>query len=246
MSSMAMGRSRTSGSALLGAGVLALVLASGDAEASVRREGTWPEGEGKVSLDATAMPRAQAMRKLADAAGWSVVWSGAPTDAIDLHVVDQPPDKALELLLADGTWVAKRDGKLVSIARDSDGGAASEPGAPPPATERGKDRVISGGSLTVAKDEVVHDVAVFGGSVDVWGTATGDVAVFGGSARIHDGARVQGDASAIGGSLILEDGSRVDGDVSALGGKLERGDKATVGGDVAGEALPSRISVFAS
>ena len=81
------------------------------------------------------------------------------------------------------------------------------------------------------KNEVVHDVVVFGGSADVLGTATGDVTVIGGSAKIHAGAHVMGDATAVGGSLDVEDGATVDGDVGVVGGVLRRGEDARIGGE---------------
>ncbi|MEJ7733862.1 MAG: hypothetical protein WKG00_32290 [Polyangiaceae bacterium] len=58
--------------------------------------------------------------------------------------------------------------------------------------------MVTGNSVRVEKDEVVHDVAVFGGSAEILGTVTGDVAVFGGSAHLHDGAVVEGDATTLG------------------------------------------------
>ncbi len=53
------------------------------------------------------------------------------------------------------------------------------------------DRVVTGGSLRNEKGEIVHDVTVLGGNLDVWGTVTGDLAVLGGNAR-----SIEGDACA--------------------------------------------------
>jgi len=230
----------------------ALVLLATPSFASVRLEGTWPDADTPVSLDAKGLPRSEAVRRLADALGWSVVLHVPSTDVVDLHVKDQPAAKVLSMILADGSYVAKRDGDLIAIERDkaapesatstrepgsatsttpSPPAAPAPPTAPSPATTGSPpDRVVSGGRVRVEKGEVVHDVVVFGGSADILGTATGDVTVVGGSARVHKDAHVMGDATAVGGSLDVEDGARVDGDVGVVGGVLRRGEQAQIGG----------------
>ncbi|MBK8255088.1 MAG: polymer-forming cytoskeletal protein [Polyangiaceae bacterium] len=300
-------------------GALALSAAmsfSAGAFAKVKRSGTWPSNETKVSLDVSRVPRDQAIQALAKAAGWSVVVHAPQADLVDVHVKDQPADKVLELLLLDADYSVSRDGTLVSIVRESGGepskqgnsGAATpvvtvptippasvpvppvmptppnggvapsvptpptppEPPAVPsvaavpevpavpavpnapsaaanadddgPPAENGKDREFFGGSATIPKDEVVNDVAVMGGSLDVYGKVTGDIAVTGGSVRIHPGARVYGDVSVMGGGVNVSDGGRIDGDVDVVGGTVTRGDKAVIGGDVHGRNGKSKKS----
>jgi len=99
-----------------------------------------------------------------------------------------------------------------------------------PESKRGEDRFVTVGSDRVGADEVVHDLVVMGGAVEVEGTVTGDLTVLGGSATVRSGAEVLGDAVAIGGSLDIEDGAHVAGDVGVVGGSLRRGEKARVGG----------------
>lgn len=216
----------------------------------VRLEGEWPDANEPVTLDATRMPRSEAVRKLADAMGWSLVLHAPASDPVDLRVKNQPASKVLSMLLADHDYVARRDGTLVSIERTKPGTASSAPAPPPPpppaasapeipapppppSIPRGDapDRVVTGGNVRVEKGDVVKDVVVFGGSADVLGTATGDVTVIGGSATIHDGAHVMGDATAVGGSLDVQDGATVDGDVGVVGGTLHRGEEARIGGE---------------
>lgn len=290
-------------------GALALSAAmslSAGAFAKVKRSGTWPTSEAKVSLDVSRVPRDQAIQALAKAAGWSVVVHAPQADLVDVHVKDQPADKVLELLLLDADYTVSRDGTLVSIVRERGGepskqgsssgapvvtvpnipppnvpvppplpsppNAGSAPSVPdlpappevpaapsvavpdvpvPPAApnapsasasadddgpppEKGKDREFFGGSATIQKGELVNDVAVMGGSLDVYGKVTGDIAVTGGSVRIHPGARVYGDVSVMGGGVNVSDGGRIDGDVDVVGGSVTRGDKAVIGGDVHG------------
>jgi hypothetical protein len=213
----------------------AVLASASPAIAGVRHEGVWPEPETKVSLELDNVPRAEAIRKLADAAGWSIVSRGIPDGSVSLDVHDQPASKVLDSMLEDGSFVAARDGNLISLAAAPAGATpspavadASEPAAPsamPAAAQTaapGEDRTVTGGNLRIEPDEVVGDVTVLNGNLDLLGTATGDVTVVGGSARIHKGAHVQGDATAVGGILTVDDGAKVDGEVSVVGGSLDK------------------------
>ena len=235
--------------------VLLLLFFARTAHADVRLEGAWPEADKSISLDADHMRRAEVVKRLADAAGWSLVMSTSddPEGRVDIHVKDQPAAKVLSLVLSEGKFVAKREGNLI-LLRTDDGTStpAASPAPPPPPqvapspplppppppppaavpAKRGEDRTVTGGSLEIKRDEVVHDVSVFGGSVDVYGTVTGDLAVMGGRAEVHPGAHIVGSATTVGGSLHIRDGARVDGDVGVVGGSLRRDDKAQVGGSI--------------
>ncbi|HET6150832.1 MAG TPA: hypothetical protein VFH68_25065 [Polyangia bacterium] len=246
----------------------------------MRRTGTWPAdtvNRELVTLSAQGLPRAEAIRRLADKAGWSVVVvQGATSGIVDVQVKKQPAAKVLELILADGSYLAHRDGDLIAIAplgaraaaakdddddddaddgghqndnhNDNDGDhtrSAPEPAgtfAPGPAEGKrekrphGKDRVVTGSSVTIGRDEVVGDLVVMGGSAEVLGRVSGDVAVFAGSVHIREGGRVFGDVATFGGSVELDQGSRVDGDLSVIGGSVDRHDKAIVGGESQGAA----------
>jgi hypothetical protein len=246
------------------------LLSSTAAFAEVRHEGTWPVELKHISIDAKHVTRTEAIMRVAKEAGWSVVVrdvdDGTP---FDVHVTDQPADKVLDVVLGDGDFVAKRDGTLITISGAPHAAAsavvpppppaaASQAARPPPAPSasalsvvlprgmsRGEDRVIRGGDLVVGADETVHDVTVFGGSVEVLGTATGNVTVLGGSAHIKKGAHVFGSATAVGGSIDVADGAQVDGDVGVVGGSLHRHKGAKIGGtvhkrdDARGDSTPS-------
>jgi hypothetical protein len=253
---------------------LCCLLVSGVGLAGMRKVGEWPAESPKVSLDIDRASRSDAVKQLAQQAGWSVVFHAPPSDPVDIHVTDQPADKVLGLLLNDGDYVATNDGGLVSIAKDAtptadakddapdaakddapaEDDASAEDDAKEPAKEqvkegrsgrgprlaidlgdrreRGRDIVVTGRDVTVDADEVVRDITVTGGTLDLYGTATGDLTVMGGTARIHESGHVMGDATAIGGSISLSDGARIDGDVDVVGGNVEEAGDAAIGGDV--------------
>ena len=98
----------------------ALMFAANSAHASVKLEGTWPDSEKNISIDASGLARSEAVRKIADAAGWSIVVHAPSGDPIDLHVKNQPASKVLDLVLDDASYVARRDGALISIERQTD------------------------------------------------------------------------------------------------------------------------------
>ena len=240
--------------------LLAILHIAGLSLGAVRREGTWPEEDRAITLDLSSVSRAEAVRKVADAAGWNVVFKGLPDDRIDVHVKKQPASKVLDLVLSDASYVARREGDIIQIQHDvvaqADNQAAPAPAAPPPSAssaspepapppaaphekkkhkkrvDSDSDRTVFGGSVRVEKDEVVDDIAVFGGSVDVMGKVTGEVTVFGGSVHVYPGALVEGDMAVIGGEVTVDDDAVIDGDLVALGGELHRGPRAKIGGEV--------------
>ena len=69
---------------LLLVGLLLVLLVSPLAYARVRHEGQWPAQEKPVSLKLAHTPRAEAVRQLAKAAGWSVVVHAPPGDPVDV------------------------------------------------------------------------------------------------------------------------------------------------------------------
>lgn len=212
------------------------------ASADVRLDGTWPAESPKVSLDATRVSRSEALKQLAEKASWSLVVKGAGDDLVDVHIKDQPADKVLAVLLADGNWVANNDGGIVSIAQAT-GAAADEVSAPTPPTPtptppsadtvktiKKRNVKVFGDSAHIGKDEVVHDVTVMGGSVLIEGRVTGKLAVFGGHAELASSARVDGDVALTGGDIKFAEGAEIGGDLAVMGGSVEGANSVKVGG----------------
>ena len=232
--------------------LLCTCLAAAPARAEVRRTGHWPPEDTEVVSLTFEGTRSKALRALASAAGWSIIDSpGSATfagagDTVNVYVTDQPAAKVLDLLLSDGDYVVKRDGKLLSVTVHAQGGPkTAEPTPPPPFPQLSEadkdtrpplvkgapDRTVFGDSLVVGREEVVNDLSVFGGSADLHGTVQGDVFVLGGSLKMHEGARVYGDVGVLGGTITLHTGARVDGDLSSAGGHIERAAGAIVRGE---------------
>ncbi len=206
------------------------------AQAEVRLEGEWKDAP-KVTLEASGVTRREALKRLAEQASWSLVVRGPVDDLVDVHIKDQPADKVLAVLLADGEWVAKNDGGIVSIAPGKAAEAApaaptppSTPDAPPEQRPKKRDVKVFGERIHIGKDEVVHDVTVMGGVVHIEGRVTGKLAVFGGEALLSSSARVDGDAAVTGGRIRFEEGATIGGDLAVVGGSVEGAEGVRVSG----------------
>jgi hypothetical protein len=223
--------------------VVASVTAAGTAPAHVRLEGQWPDADKQLSLDLSVVPRAQALRKLADAAGWSLVVHAPPGEPVDIHVKGQPASKVLEILLDDGDYVAKRDGTLVSIERDT----AAAPRASATAAEAAASAVASASasasssaSSASAPSEappapVAPAPSAFGSkrhhresSSRESRSHAEDRTVMGGNVHIRKGEAAR-DVTVFGGSVQVD--GEVSGDVTVFGGSVTVNDGAHVAGD---------------
>ncbi|MEY4508773.1 MAG: hypothetical protein RLZZ450_895, partial [Pseudomonadota bacterium] len=202
---------------------------------AVRHEGSWPIDEERVTVALEQVSRTDAIRKLADAAGWSVIVSGVDYDLIDVRVKHQPAARVLDRILAGKAYVASRDGNLISIfhARPDPTRTDATPSedetrdesTPPARTTRhdARDRLVVAGDVTVRVAEVVGNLTVLAGNVDVYGTVQQDLAVFAGNVTLHPGAHVLGDVNALAGSIDIDDRATIGGNVSGLAGDISRG-----------------------
>jgi hypothetical protein len=227
--------------------VLAVLSWSGAAFGAVKLEGTWPEVDKPISLDASKMPKSEAVRRIADAAGWNIVWPSPSDDPVDIHVKKQPATQVLELVLSDGDYVARRKGDLIQIERDKSApapGVAPVPPAPPappppPGASAGADAGEQDDDDSDLKPLPSHghkkghraDRTVFAGNLRVEKDETAkDVTVLGGNADIY--GNVSGDMTILGGNAHLYSGAHVSGDIEMMGGALQLDDGSIVDGDV--------------
>jgi hypothetical protein len=206
------------------------------AHAQTVRAGSWPEHDKSVSLSFDGS-KEEALRKLADQAGWSLVSNlELSSKPVHLKLADVPADVALEAILdGEDAVSAKRTGNVLTLARASkaqEGVAPAHSSSAFAKEEEHGDLSIHGQSITIRADETYDDVSVLGGNADVYGNITGDVVVTGGRLTLHDGARIKGDATAIGGTLHVEKNVHIDGNVGVVGGVYTRDDGAVIKGDV--------------
>ncbi|MBK6465020.1 MAG: hypothetical protein IPF92_29075 [Myxococcales bacterium] len=228
---------------LLGPALAVLVfLHAAAAEASVRKEGTWPRDEEAVTFHYEGT-RAGGLEKLAEQAGWSLVLAdkgGLTTPhTVSVSMKEQAPADVLDALLQDGTFAAYRKGSLVRIEVLDAGAPTAIAPAPTRAESRedAEDMKVMGGTGTVEKGQSVRNLTVMGGHCDVYGRVDGDVSVMGGSVVLHDGAVVEHDVTTMGGHVEVKKGAEVRGRASTLGGSIEDQDGELVSGHVDGAAM---------
>ncbi|EYF02166.1 polymer-forming cytoskeletal protein [Chondromyces apiculatus] len=157
----------------------------------------------------------------------------APTQVAGPEAPAQGPSEAVP----EGDAAGEAPAAAAAAAHDDDDDDDSDDGEERAAggehgKKRNRDRSVVGTNLRIEKDEVVHDVSVVGGSLEVLGNVTGDITIAGGNVTLRNGARVRGDVSTMGGSITVEDGARIDGDIGVRGGSLQRGEKAILAGNV--------------
>ncbi len=204
--------------------LLPAIAGATDAAAAARSPrllGDWPAEERRITLDLEGALPGEAVAKVGEAAGWSVVVAAVGGGPVTLHLQGVPADQALASLLEAWDMQAHRVGSLVTIlaAPAPTPAPPSSLPLPPPAPPKAGavDRAVMGSDIVIREGETVHDVAATGGDVVVHGTVQGDVAVMGGDVRVSDTGHVFGDVSVAGGEIDLEEGGRIDGSRSAIG-----------------------------
>lgn len=235
-------------------------LVSSSALAEVRHVGDW-DHDSSVTIDLDQTTRDVAVKRLAEAAGWSLVSTVPPGEPIDIHVRDKRASKVLDLLLTDGDYIATRDGSLLSLRRVRPGetlpppsrAAGPVPPVPPvppmapippippiPAMPEPPEppEMAEPPEPPEPPDEARHGHRENGS----------DREVFGDNLRIEKGetvndvtvfggnadvwGTVKGDLVVTGGNVHVYEGARVMGDVTSMGGTVTIDDHARVDGDI--------------
>lgn len=113
------------------------------------------------------------------------------------------------------------------------------------ASEFKEDKVIFGGSYTLASGEILEgDLVIFGGNATIEedATVTGDVAVLGG--RVMTNGTIQGNLVALGGYVEIRPEAVILGDLTVLGSNIERSEEATIQGTLVTHTdLPTEITI---
>ncbi len=225
--------------------LLALWLLPLAAAAEVRFVGAWPEEP--VTLDLRGSTRTDAVRALAEKSGWSLVARDLGTEPVEVDVHDVPAQRVLETLLSGADFEVTRDGSLITIlpltppapsassAQLSAAALASTtpgplplPARKPRAPEVQNDDLLVTDFVRIGPNDVVTDVIVWRGRLEVAGQVTGDIGAFGSDVVLLPGARVSGDAVSFGGSLHIQNGAEVGGDTAPVFAAFERGDQVRV------------------
>ena len=228
--------------------LVAVLFVPATAFAGVQLEGAWPNPDPNVSLEGKQIGRKQALEMLAEAAGWSVVVDGVNEDAIDLKIKEQPATKVLDMLLSDGSYVARREANRVTVAPATSAAPAVVP-AVPAAPAAAPEPPSAASSAAVPEVPAVPDVpgvpevaapsstdqdgdrTVMGGKVRVErGERVGDVTVMGGEVDIY--GEVTGDLTLMGGKARVRKGAYVHGDATGFGGTMTLDNGSRVDGDV--------------
>lgn len=230
----------------------------GSAQASVKKEGTWPADEKAVSFQYEGA-RIGGLEKLAEQAGWSLVLSDkaalASPRTVSVGLKGQSPADVLDALLDDGEFVAIRKGTLVRVelldagAKDVSSSSDATPALVATSSrstddtdDDAEDLKVMGGHGQLDKGQTVRNLTVMGGSCDVYGRVTGDVSVMGGRVTLHEGSVVEHDVTTMGGHVEIERGATVRGRYATLGGSIHREDGAVVSGHVEGSGMGKSAS----
>lgn len=214
---------------------------------------TTPSGK-KVTASFSDTPVDKALRKIAEAADWSIVLPPGLRGAVNANFKATPAEEALKAVLSQSGLAASRDGSVVTVTRetgprtvirgekrrivfDSDGevvtedirGIAEEARAAAAealadAQAEAQDAVDDGGGKS--RDKVVSgDVTI--GPGERWR----DVVAIRGNVRMGAGSSAR-QVTAVLGSVDLEPGATVEREVVAVGGNVHVSPGAHVGNDV--------------
>lgn len=230
-------------------GLCTVLAVANSANAAVEKKGEWPAEDKKVTLSLDDIDQKDALEKLADEAGWSIVVKGMGVEKATLHVKDQPAEKVLSVLLAEGDWIAQRDGSLIAISRSPNAKPAVEaiavppvpaqppvPPAPAAPAPEGKSDIKIKVSLDADNEEngpkkgEGKDREVVGQNLVIEkDEVVRNVQLVGGSLVVK--GTVTGDVELVGGTVELDPGSRVMGDVEVMGGSVDVKNGARIDGD---------------
>lgn len=228
-------------------GLLAVLAVTAPAMANVEKKGEWPAEDKKVTLSLDDIDQEDALEKLAEEAGWSIIVKGMRDEKATIHVKDQPAEKVLNVLLAEGDWIAQRDGTLISISRNPNPKAA-EANAVPPVPPVPAVPEVPPAPAAPAKPDISLKISLSGDDANGHKKGEGkdrevvgqnlvidkdevvrNIQLVGGSLVIK--GTVTGDVDLVGGTVELDPGSRVMGDIQVMGGSVDVKNGATIDGD---------------
>lgn len=227
--------------------VLGLSLAAATSQAHVTTAGDWSKEDKPVTVNIDA-PRAEAVKKLAEAAGWNIVVPdklGGGAENLQVAVKDESPLAVLEALLESGDFTATRHGKLVVVsdtrnvaaAKDASNAADASDAKDANNTNKDAEPPTAAAVPAVPVPPVPPSIALSAGAVPpappappaaTSEEAGEDKSVMGGNAVVAKDERVH-NVSVMGGNLDVL--GVVTGDMNVVGGHATVKDGAHVMGD---------------
>jgi Secretin and TonB N terminus short domain len=206
----------------------------------------------RFSGDFAETPVGDALRKVADAAGLSIVFPPGLRGTVNGHFREAPVEDVLRAILAQAGLSARREGSILTVSREAErslvitGGKrafavqfqdeAAEPSGQAegePAPQR-TDGGAKGGRHAGGRKKgyrVDADRVLQGDQVIHAGQRVKDVVVFDGNVRLEPGASAH-QVTAILGSVEVGFGANVDREVVAIGGDVHVESGAHVGAEV--------------
>ncbi len=183
---------------------------------------------------------ADVLRAIAREGGINLAVQGRLDAPAELHLKDVTAEEALravaegwdlELEQRGTVWTVRAHGGEAQSEAGAGAGALAPPAdAQPVAAKAAPARVGFGRSVSVAEDEVVEKVVVYGGAAKIDGRVLGNVTVFGGELALGPAARVGGNVDTFGGSVTRHPDARIEGQVRTIGSmRFEDADPATQG-----------------
>lgn len=192
-----------------------------------------------------------ALRSIAEAADWSIVFPRGEHGTISARFKDAPVEDALRAVLDQAGLKAALAGTIVTVrvrraaegAREEASRTTREVEREPRRAERGprgraKDRVVQG-DVAVRAGEVARDVVAIRGNIRVEpGAEARDAVAILGNVVLEPGAHAR-QAVAIGGDVRLGPGAEVEKDAVSIGGDVVREPSSEVGGETVGIGIPA-------
>jgi hypothetical protein len=213
-----------------------------------------------------------ALRQIAEAADWSIVFPGGEHGSISARFKNVPAEDALRAVLAQAGLTASREGAVITVRAPDAFGRIRLPGLSVDiqrrteeamrraeremeraerdmeraerSRERGNqnDKVIHG-DVVVHADQPARDIVALRGSVKVEaGGEVRDVVAVLGGVVLEPGAHAR-EVVAIGGDVRLGAGAQIDHDVVSVGGEIVRDAGAEIGGEEVNVGIPALSSL---
>jgi hypothetical protein len=214
-----------------------------------------PTGK-RFTGDFTETPVGEALRKVSDAAGLSIVFPPGLRGTVSGHFRESPVEDVLRAILAQAGLVASREGSILTVSReggpslvirgskrglafqledaDSDLGREIDDAGRDAARDTGsRDQGAGGDQRSGGKKRrarASQDRVLHGDQVIGPGERTGEVVVLGGNVRLESGA-VAKQVTTIKGSVNVGPGASVEREVVAIGGDIHVAPGARIGAD---------------